>query len=265
VAPLVLLEVSHLSKKFGGVHAVEDCSFRVDANEVVGLIGPNGAGKSTVINLVSGFETASDGVVLFDGVNVSRKPAHQRSNLGLLRSFQLARVWDRLTLLENLLVAASKPSREVVWRQFVPNSRSRQAELDDRSRAREVLEEFDLLSLKNTPAGQLSGGQRRLLEFARILMARPRLVLLDEPSASLSPFMSERIADGIGRLSRAGIAVLLIEHDLPLVESTCSRILCMAAGKLIAEGSMEDLRGNELVVRAYLGAAKARVAVRQTQ
>lgn len=261
----MLLEVSRLSKRFGGVHAVEGCSFGVDANEVVGLIGPNGAGKSTVIGLISGFETATAGVVVFDGVNVTRKPAHQRGNLGLLRSFQLARVWDRLTLLENLLVAASNPSREVMWRQFLPDPRQRRAELDDRSRAREVLAEFDLLSLKDIPAGQLSGGQRRLLEFARILMAQPRLVLLDEPSASLSPFMSERIADGIGRLSRAGIAVLLIEHDLPLVESTCSRILCMAAGRLIAEGSMEELRNNELVVRAYLGAAKARVAVVQPQ
>jgi branched-chain amino acid transport system ATP-binding protein len=259
----MLLEVGHLSKRFGGVHAVEDCSFGVDANEVVGLIGPNGAGKSTVINLVSGFETATQGVVVFDGVNVTRKPAHRRSNLGLLRSFQMARVWDRLTLLENLLVAASKPAREVMWRQFLPDSRLQRAELEDRSRGRDVLGEFDLLFLKDTPAGQLSGGQRRLLEFARILMARPRLVLLDEPSASLSPYMSERIADGIRRLSAAGIAVVLIEHDLPLVEATCSRILCMAAGKLIAEGSMEELRGNELVVHAYLGAAKARVAVRQ--
>jgi ABC-type branched-subunit amino acid transport system ATPase component len=138
-------------------------------------------------------------------------------------------------------------------------------ELADRSRARQVLAEFDLLSMKDMLAGQLSGGQRRLLEFARILMARPRLVLLDEPSASLSPVMSARIADGIRQLTAAGIAVLLIEHDLQLVETTCSRILCMAAGRLIAEGSMEQLRGNELVVSAYLGAAVANAAMDRRQ
>jgi ABC-type branched-subunit amino acid transport system ATPase component len=257
----VLLEVDHLSKTFGGVRAAQDCSFSVDAHEIVGLIGPNGAGKSTLIKVVSGFESASAGVVRFDGVNVTRKPAHRRSSLGLMRTFQMARIWDRLTLVENLLVAASTPSREVVWRQFLTVSRLRRAEQDDRVRAREVLAEFDLLSLKDMLAGQLSGGQRRLLEFARILMARPRLVLLDEPSASLSPVMSDRIGEGVKGLSRAGIAVLLIEHDLRLVEATCSRILCMAGGKLIAEGSMNELRDNEHVVRAYLGAAAA--AVRQ--
>jgi ABC-type branched-subunit amino acid transport system ATPase component len=261
----MLLEVGDLSKRFGGVHAAEGCTFGVDVDEVVGLIGPNGAGKSTLINLVSGFEAPTAGRVVFDGVDVTRKPAHFRNRLGLLRTFQLARIWDRLTLLENLLVAASTPGREVIWRQFLSAGRLHREELADRSRARAVLAEFDLLPMKDMLAGQLSGGQRRLLEFARILMARPRLVLLDEPSASLSSVMSERIADGIRQLTAAGIAVLLIEHDLQLVETTCSRILCMAAGRLIAEGSMEQLRGNELVVSAYLGAAVANAAMDRRQ
>jgi branched-chain amino acid transport system ATP-binding protein len=250
-----LLEVTNLSKKFGGLLAVQDCSLSVDRGEVVGLIGPNGAGKSTVITLVSGFAVADGGRVHFDDVDITRQPAHIRARHGLMRTFQLARVWGRLSVMENMLVAATQSRRESLWRQFSAPRRQLREEAVDRERAREVLNDYDLLRLKDVPAEQLSGGQKRLLEFARIIMARPRLVLLDEPSASLSPVMSERIGESILRLVASGIAVLLVEHDLPLVEATCSRIVCMAGGRIIAEGSMDSLRRNELVVEAYLGAA----------
>lgn len=252
---MTLLEVHGLSKRFGGVHAVEDCDFTVGEGEVVGLIGPNGAGKSTVITLVSGFAEADTGTVRFDGKDVTTQPAHVRARRGLLRTFQAARVWGRLSVMENMLVAATTPARESIWRQFTTPRRQRREEEQDRERAREILADYDLFTLRDLPAEQLSGGQKRLLEFARIVMARPSLVLLDEPSASLSPVMSERIGDSIRHLVEAGIAVLLVEHDLPLVEATCSRIICMAAGRIIAEGSMDSLRRNELVVEAYLGAA----------
>jgi ABC-type branched-subunit amino acid transport system ATPase component len=258
-----LLEVTDLSKSFGGVRAVQECSFGVDRGEVVGLIGPNGAGKSTVITLVSGFTVSDGGRVRFDDVDITRQPAHVRARHGLVRTFQLARVWGRLSVMENMLIAATESRRESLWRQFTAPRRQLREEAADRERAGEVLKDYDLLRLKDLPAEQLSGGQKRLLEFARIIMARPRLVLLDEPSASLSPVMSERIGESILRLVSSGIAVLLVEHDLPLVEATCSRIVCMAGGRIIAEGSMESLRRNELVVEAYLGAAVEERAIAQ--
>jgi ABC-type branched-subunit amino acid transport system ATPase component len=260
---MTLLEVTGLSKRFGGVQAVQDCSLGVDRGEVVGLIGPNGAGKSTVITLVSGFAVSDEGRVKFDDLDITRQPAHVRARHGLLRTFQLARVWGRLSVMENMLVAGSQSRRESLWRQFAAPRRQMREEALDRERAREILNEYQLLRLKDLPAEQLSGGQKRLLEFARIMMAKPRLVLLDEPSASLSPVMSERIGESILRLVGSGIAVLLVEHDLPLVEATCSRIVCMAGGRIIAEGSMESLRRNELVVEAYLGAAVEERAIAQ--
>jgi branched-chain amino acid transport system ATP-binding protein/branched-chain amino acid transport system permease protein len=252
---MMLLQVRGLSKHYGGLQAVDDCSFGVEAGEIVGLIGPNGAGKSTVISLVSGFAQPDAGEVFFGGADVTGRPAHMRARGGLVRTFQLARVWGRLSVMENMLVAAAPVTRESLWRQFTQSRRIRAGEEQDRIQAREILQTFGLTRLKDAPADSLSGGQKRLLEFARILMYRPRLVLLDEPSASLSPDMSALIGDSILRLSSEGIAVLLVEHDVELVERTCSRILCMATGRLIAEGSMAELRASDEVVGAYLGTA----------
>lgn len=248
-----LLGVNGLARHYGGVAAVSDCSFQVSEREVLGLIGPNGAGKSTVIGLVSGFIRPDRGAVVFDGADVTRMPVHKRAQRGLVRTFQLARVWNALSVMENMLVAATPPAREAFLRQFLPDRRRRDLEEADRARARRVLGSFDLLRLKDMPAGSLSGGQKRLVEFARILMFRPRLVLLDEPSASLSPAMSAKIGDSIELLASEGISVVLVEHDVDLVERVCSRIVCMASGTVIAEGSMEELRRNQDVVEAYLG------------
>jgi branched-chain amino acid transport system ATP-binding protein len=250
----MLLEVRELAKTYGGVRAVTSCSLDVDRHEVVGLIGPNGAGKSTAIDLISGFARPDHGRVLLGGQDVTRKPVHVRANHGLVRSFQLAHVWGRLSVLENLLVAATLAPNELVWRQFLARRAISRQELQDRLRAREVLAAFDLLNLKDKPADELSGGQQRLLEFARIVMRQPKVVLLDEPSASLSPAMTERIGESIVTLASMDIAVLLIEHDLPLVDAVTSRVFCMAAGTVVAEGTMSELRRNAAVLEAYLGA-----------
>lgn len=248
-----LLEVKGLARHYGGVTAVSDCSFNVSEREVLGLIGPNGAGKSTVIGLVSGFIRSDRGSVIFDNSDVTRLAVHKRAQRGLVRTFQLAKVWNALSVMENMLVAGTPPAREAFFRQFSSDVRRRKLEEADRLRARAILDNFDLLRLKDVPAGSLSGGQKRLVEFARILMFNPRLVLLDEPSASLSPAMSERIGDSIELLATEGISVVLVEHDVDLVERVCSRIVCMASGTVIAQGSMEELRQNQEVVDAYLG------------
>jgi ABC-type branched-subunit amino acid transport system ATPase component len=250
----MLLEVSALAKSYGGVRAVTSCSLTVDRHEVVGLIGPNGAGKSTAVDLIAGFARADRGRVALNGQDVTTTPVHVRANLGLVRSFQLAHVWGRLSVLENLLVAGASAAREAVWRQFLTGRRISKQEQQDRIRAREILADFELLKLKDKPADELSGGQQRLLEFARIVMRQPQVVLLDEPSASLSPAMTERIGESILAFASRDIAVLLIEHDLPLVDAVTSRVFCMAAGTVIAEGTMSELRRNPAVLQAYLGA-----------
>jgi ABC-type branched-subunit amino acid transport system ATPase component len=249
----MLLAVEELTKLFGGVPAVNHCSLEIGANEITAIIGPNGAGKSTLIDLVAGFQKPTSGRVQFAEHDITHRAPHSVANLGLIRTFQLARVWGRLTVMENLLVAGAGPGRETLWRTFVGMRHLRRAESADRVRARQVLGEFDLLHHKDTRAEALSGGQKRILEFARIVMASPRMVLLDEPSASLSPDMSARVGLGIRHLFDAGITVLLVEHDLSLVESLTERVVVMAFGEVIGAGSLTELRSNSAVVDAYLG------------
>jgi neutral amino acid transport system ATP-binding protein len=261
----VILEIDHVSKHFGGVPAVNDCSFGVEQGQLVAIIGPNGAGKSTLLEILSGFQSCTSGRIRFKSRDTTKLPAHNVASLGLIRTFQLARVWGRLTVMENLLVAGSQPRHEQLWRTFFTPGALAAAEKQDRVRARELLATFDLLKLKDAPAERLSGGQRRLLEFARILMARAEMVLLDEPSASLSPTMTALVVNGIKQLAAGGVTVLLIEHDMGVVEEICERVLVMSAGQLIADGSMREHRSNARVVDAYLGALSARNAAARVQ
>ncbi|MGH3610989.1 MAG: ABC transporter ATP-binding protein [Pseudonocardiaceae bacterium] len=219
----------------------------------MGLIGPNGAGKSTVTDLVSGFKRPDRGRILLQGRDITGQPAYRVARAGLVRTFQIARVWPTLTVMENALVAAPDRGHEVIWKAFVIPRELRTAETADRVRARALLEEFGLIGLKNDTADTLSGGQKRLLEFVRIMMAAPRMVVLDEPMAGVNPIMAERIVAGVRRLNASGITVLMIEHNLELVEEVCSSVVVMAVGTVIAVGSMDDLRRHPEVIDAYLG------------
>ena len=248
-----ILELSGVSKAYGGVQAVTDCDFTVPEGAVIGLIGPNGAGKSTTIDLVSGFQNPDSGSIRFAGTEIAGMPAHKISRLGLIRTFQASREWAKLTVMENMLVAAPPRGREAVWRSLFQAGRLRSEESNDRVNARVILERLNLIALKDERAGNLSGGQKRLLEFARILMARPRMVLLDEPLAGVNPVLSERIHDAIKTLQSEQITVLLVEHNLPFVEGVCDSVIVMALGKRIATGSMEEMRADRHVVDAYLG------------
>jgi ABC-type branched-subunit amino acid transport system ATPase component/ABC-type branched-subunit amino acid transport system permease subunit len=247
------LEVIHLTKAFGGVRAVDDASLSVRAGSLTGLIGPNGAGKSTMINLISGFESPDSGRILFDGKAIGGKSPHAISQLGLMRSFQSPREWPGLTVMENMLLATPIEGRETIWRGLLTPGRLRAAESRDRVLSRELLDEVGLLKLKNEPAGNLSGGQKRLLEFARLAAARPRLVLLDEPQAGVNPVLRERMAELIRAMAASGVTVLMVEHNLPFLESLCDHVIVMALGGCIATGSMSELRSNASVVDAYLG------------
>jgi ABC-type branched-subunit amino acid transport system ATPase component len=253
-----LLEIEGLAKSYGGVSAVVDCTLSVPANSLVGLIGPNGAGKSTVINIVSGFTRPDSGRIRFDGREIQGWPAHRVSSVGLMRTFQAVREWPALTVMENMLAAANQQGLDTAWRSLITRPKLRELEETHRVRARELLDQFGLTAMKDEYAGHLSGGQKRLLEFARIVMAKAKMVLLDEPVAGVNPVLQEHILEAVVSLRDSGITCLLVEHNLPFVERACEgNIYVMALGRTIARGAMHDLRTDRNVIDAYLGEAVA--------
>jgi ABC-type branched-subunit amino acid transport system ATPase component len=248
-----LLVVSDLHKQFGGVSAVNGASMVIPEGAIVGLIGPNGAGKSSVIDLVSGFTRADRGSVRFDGIELVGMRPDQISRLGLIRTFQSPREWGSLTVMDNVLLGGCKWKRESIVGTITAARRLRKQEHADRDSAREILERFGLTAVKNEPAGRLSGGQKRLLEFARIAAASPRLVILDEPMGGVNPVLGERIGQAILDFAARGSTVLVVEHNLPFIEHTCGVVVVMDLGLVIAEGPFSSLRDDARVVDAYLG------------
>jgi len=248
------LQVRGLTKRFGGVIAVDACSFEAPLGQVTGLIGPNGAGKSTAIDLISGFKLPDSGTVLFKGKEIQGLPPHQISRLGLIRTFQSPREWPGLSVLENVVMARWDPAREGFFgglRGLGDAHRVKAA--DELAQARDILGEFGLSPLRNERAGNLSGGQKRLVEFARIRMAAPELVILDEPMGGVNPVLGERMAVAIEAFIAAGTSVIVVEHNLPFIERVTQHVIVMAQGTVIAEGAFEALRSNQDVVDAYLG------------
>jgi branched-chain amino acid transport system ATP-binding protein len=248
-----LLEIEDVSKSFGGVHAVRGCTFAVPEGRVVGLIGPNGAGKSTVVDLVSGFGRPDTGQVRLAGRSLAGLPPDAISRLGLIRTFQTPREWPSLTVMDNVLLARCQLARESLWRSMTRARMLRRQEASDRAVVRDILERFQLAKLRNDPAAGLSGGQKRLLEFARIAAAQPRLIILDEPMGGVNPVLGARIGDAIGEFAAEGRTVVVVEHNLPFIEKTCDQVVVMDLGEVIAQGPFSSLRDNPRVVEAYLG------------
>ncbi|HEV3312924.1 MAG TPA: ABC transporter ATP-binding protein [Chloroflexota bacterium] len=254
VATAAALEVRGLTKRFGGVVAVDGCSFQAPAGQVTGLIGPNGAGKSTAIDLISGFKLPDSGTVLFKGRALEGLAPHRISRMGLIRTFQSPREWPGLTVLENVVMARWDPGRESFLGSLVGLGRAQRVKsAAELARAREILAEFGLGALRNERAGNLSGGQKRLVEFARIRMAEPQLVILDEPMGGVNPVLGERMALAIEAFIAVGTSVIVVEHNLPFIERVTNHVIVMALGRVIAEGPFESLRANPEVVDAYLG------------
>jgi ABC-type branched-subunit amino acid transport system ATPase component len=249
-----LLEVHDLCKHFGGVQAVNACSFTAAEGQITGLIGPNGAGKSTAIDLISGFKIPDTGTVVFEGSQVQGKAPHRISRMGMIRTFQTPREWPALSVLENLILARMEVRRERFWWSLRgPTKAEKERAAEELTRAKAILEEFGLLELRNERAGNLSGGQKRLLEFARIRMAEPRLVILDEPMGGVNPVLGERMATAVLGFVSAGTSVVIVEHNLPFIERVTDQVVVMAEGRVIAEGPFDQLRNNQAVVDAYLG------------
>jgi ABC-type branched-subunit amino acid transport system ATPase component len=248
-----LLEISELTKSFGGVLAVSDCTFAIPEGQVVGLIGPNGAGKSTVVDLVSGFGRPDAGSITFAGEHLVGKSPNVISRLGLIRTFQTPREWRNLTVMDNVMLARRRFADEGLWRCISRARTVRRDEETDRAAVREILDRFQLSDLKNELAVRLSGGQKRLLEFARIAAAEPRLIILDEPMGGVNPVLGARIGEAVREFARDGRTVIVVEHNLPFIEKTCDQVIVMDLGEVIAQGSFAGLRDNPRVVEAYLG------------
>jgi len=248
-----ILRIEHLSKSFGGVTAVRDCTFSVTQGTVLGLIGPNGAGKSTVVDLVSGFGRPDAGHITFAGTQLTGKRPDTIARLGLIRTFQTPREWRQLTVLQNVLVARCAYSREGLFRTIAVGRRIRRDEVADQAMAMDILDRYQLADLRDVKAGDLSGGQKRLLEFARIAAADPRLVILDEPMGGVNPVLGTRIGEAVRQFADDGHTVIVVEHNLPFIERICDEVVVIDSGEVIAQGPFDGLRDNPRVVDAYLG------------
>jgi ABC-type branched-subunit amino acid transport system ATPase component len=248
----VVLETVGVSREFGGVRAVDDVSFKVRRGTLTGLIGPNGAGKSTLLAMLAGTLSVSGGKIYYQGQDVTHLPAYRRARLGLVRTFQLASEFKRLTVMENLLTAVPDNRGDSFRGALAGRRYWRGDETAAIARAEALLERFGLDGYANSYAGDLSGGQRRLVEIMRALMAEPRVLLLDEPMAGVHPNLARRIGNQLAALCAEGLTVLMVEHELAIMDEFCDPVVAMAEGAVLAEGTMAELRSRSEVVEAYL-------------
>lgn len=244
-----------LQRSFGGVQALRGATFSVAAGQICALIGPNGAGKSTAVAIIGGALAADKGQVLLHGTDITGWPSNRVARAGLIRTYQLSRELARLTVTENLMVVPYQQAGESLWRIFARPGQVRAEERSLLGRALEILDTFGLYRLRDSYAGELSGGQKRLLELARSVMASPRVLVLDEPMAGINPALIDKIGEHIMALRDAGVTVLMVEHNLGVVDRICDHVIVLAEGATLATGLMSDLRQHPEVVRAYLGGA----------
>ncbi len=250
-----LLEVRSVSVTFGGLAALKRVSFAIEEEEIVGLIGPNGAGKTTLFNCVSGFLSPSEGAVVFRGKPIGNRPPYRITALGMARTFQTSRIFKRMTVLEHLLVGRHLHQRAGLWGAIARPAWVGREEAEARERGLKALALFgdDLLPHLNDFADTLSYANKRRLEIARALVAEPRLLLLDEPTAGMNPHESADIVRLVRTLREMGVGVLLIEHDMKVIMGVSERIVVLDHGEKIAEGGPAEIRANPDVIRAYMG------------
>ncbi len=253
--PSTALEVRGVTKKFDGLTAVDDVSFSIGRGEILGLIGPNGAGKTTMFSMLAGQIKPSQGAVTFFGTSIETLGAHDIHKLGLVRTFQIPRPFRHLTVEENVLAARPEQSGDRFLSALFRPGAIRREERDARERARTILADLDLLSHRDAKAGGLSGGQHKLLELARALMAEPKAILLDEPCAGVSPKMIEQLSKAIRYLQKRGITLVIVEHNIDFVARHCDRLIVMAEGRLMTEGKPDAVRSDSRVLEAFLGSS----------
>ncbi len=249
-----MLQVINLEKSFGGIKAVNGCSFEVSKNTITGLIGPNGAGKTTVFNLISGFHAPDGGKILFNGSRIDPLPPYRVPHLRLSRTFQITRELKKMTVIDNLMVAPLNQMGESLLNSWfrIPSVKHQEQQIKDK--ALDVLDFLEIEDLKDEYASNLSGGQKKLLEFGRTMMTDPELILLDEPGAGVNPTLMKKLNGYIEKLQRReNMTFFLIEHDMDLVMKLCNPIIVMNEGKRLAEGTADEIQQNQEVLDAYLG------------
>lgn len=249
-----VIEVRNVSKAFGGLKAVDDCSLSVARGSITGLIGPNGAGKSTLFNMVAGNIVPDSGSVIFDGRDVTGLKPHQLFGLGMLRTFQIAHEFSNMTALENLMMVPGDQPGESLFGSWLHPRRVSRRETEVRRKALDVIDFLKLGHVRNELAGNLSGGQKKLLELGRTMMVDAKAVLLDEVAAGVNKTLLNDLADNIVRMNRElGYTFFVIEHDMDLIGRLCDPVIVMAQGRKIAEGPMAEIRANPQIVEAYFG------------
>jgi branched-chain amino acid transport system ATP-binding protein len=252
-----MISVVDLHMYFGGIHAVDGTSLEIQKGTITGLIGPNGAGKTTLFNVIAGAYKPTSGKVYLDGEDVTGLPAHEMFAKGMLRTFQIAHEFGSLTVLENLMtVPANQPGERLCDTWFRPRL-VRECESRARERALEVIDFLEISHLKNELAGNLSGGQKKLLELGRTMMVDAKIVFLDEVGAGVNRTLLKTIGSSIQRLNRErGYTFCMIEHDMEFISRLCDPVIVMAEGKVLAQGSAETVKANEEVIEAYLGTGR---------
>ena len=248
-----LLEAKGLSKSFGGIHAVKNANIQVNCGSITGLIGPNGAGKTTLFNLLSNFIKPDGGRVYFEERPIHHLPPHKIATKGFIRTFQVARVLSKLSVLDNMLLATPHQTGENFFKVWFQQQKIGREERANRAKAMEILESVGLAAKAHDYAGALSGGQRKLLEMARTLMSDPKLILLDEPAAGVNPTLIGQICEHIIEWNQQGISFLIVEHNMDVIMTLCDRVWVLAEGTNLAEGSPEEIQNDERVLEAYLG------------
>ena len=249
-----MIKVEDLHKHFGGFHAVDGASLEIAKGSITGLIGPNGAGKTTLFNVIAGRLPPTSGRVTMDGEDITGLPPHDLFHKGLLRTFQIAHEFASMTVRENLMMVPAGQSGETLWNAWVGRARIRDEETALLKKADEVLEFLTIDHLKEERAGNLSGGQKKLLELGRTMMVDAKIVFLDEVGAGVNRTLLNTIADAIVRLNKErGYTFCVIEHDMDFIGRLCEPVIVMAEGKVLAEGTIGEIKANEAVIEAYLG------------
>ncbi len=250
-----LLAVEGVSKRYDGLKALDGCTLSLLNGQITGLIGPNGAGKTTLLNLMTGLVRPDTGTVSFQGKNITAAAPHHLARLGLARTFQIVRELGSLTVLENLLLTPPAQSGEGVIASLLKRRKWWAQEHENALKARQLLERIGLWKLADQASAGLSGGQKKLLDLARTLLLEPKLILLDEPGAGVSPPLKQEIVRVVRELKSEGVAFGLVEHDMHLIAALCDRVHVLAEGRLLLSGSFEEVTRDKRVVEAYLGIA----------